>query len=262
MDLSMRLKVKYWLEGWSSLIVCIAGLWLFTTMEAKSLFLAEFSFSSDTLTIVAFGNSITATRATVSQVFAQRLPNLLSVKGISCRVINAGIGGSHTGRMEDHGLFKIAHARDRFESDVLARNPDITLIGFGTNDAYIDAKVKGGLSRIPLEDYRKNLIYLIINLQKVGSKIILITPNILGEEYPDFQNQRMLKYVRVVRRLAGKFKTGLVDNYRLFKKYGRQEDYTIDDLLLDGVHPNDKGHTLIAKELSKEIVEILGFPGV
>jgi lysophospholipase L1-like esterase len=93
-------------------------------------------------------------------------------------------------------------------------------------------------------------------LQATGSKIILIAPNILGAKYPYFQNKRLLKYVKVVRKLANKFQTGLVDNYKLFRKYGRQNDNLIDDLMLDGVHPNDKGHELIAQEIMKEIVQI------
>ena len=144
-------------------------------------------------------------------------------KAVSCQVINAGIGGSHTGKRSDHDLFKIKHAKDRFESDVLAKDPDLTLIGFGTNDSYIDSKVKNGPSRIPLEDYRSNLTYFINELQEAGSEIILIAPNILGTKYPVFQNKRLLKYVKVVRKLSKQFKTGLVDNYRLFRKYGRQK---------------------------------------
>jgi lysophospholipase L1-like esterase len=184
------------------------------------------------------------------------LPDLLLVQGITCRVINAGIGGSHTGTRTDHDLFKIRHARDRFESDVLAKYPDMTFIGFGTNDSYIDSKLKNGPSRIPLKDYRKNLIYLINGLKDAGSKIILIAPNILGEKYPDFQNNRLLQYVKVVRKLAKEFQTGFVDNFKLFRKYGRKKDNTIDDLMLDGVHPNDKGHALIANALVEEIVKI------
>lgn len=237
----------------------IAGIALFCIIAGLQAQKSSTQLSSglNSLTIVAFGNSITATRATIDQVFAQRLPDLLLAEGITCRVINAGIGGSHTGKRSDHDLFKIRHAMDRFESDVLAKDPDLTLIGFGTNDSYIDTKVKNGPSRIPLEDYRRNLIYFIHALKQSGSKIILIAPNILGAKYPDFQNRRLLRYVKVVRKLTNKFQTGLVDNYQLFRKYGRQKNNMIDDLMLDGVHPNDKGHELIAQELVREIVKIV-----
>jgi len=211
----------------------------------------------DTMKIVAFGNSITAVRKTIKAVFAQRLPALLEKEGISAKIINSGIGGSHTGRRVDHDLFKIRHARDRFQTDVLDHNPDMTMVGFGTNDSYIDEKVKGGKSRIPLKSYRENLAFIIEELQKNGSEIILIAPNCLGGDYPEFQNKRLLKYVKVVRKFARKYKTGLFDNFKMFRQYDMVEGQSMDDLMLDGVHPNDKGHELMAEILSGEILRIL-----
>ncbi|GAB3254210.1 hypothetical protein GCM10027347_14490 [Larkinella harenae] len=209
------------------------------------------------LTIVAFGNSITATRKTVNQVFAQRLPHLLTQRGISATVINAGIPGSHTGRQTDHNLFKIRHALDRFESDVLARQPDLVIIGFGINDAHIDNGGTTGPSRIPLEKYRQNLSFMIEALQKQGSKLILTVPNPLGKKYPDYQNERLQAYLNTVRELARKYRTGLVDNNKAFRDYQQQTGVPFDSLLLDGVHPNDKGHELIAATMTDEILRVM-----
>ncbi|MCB0687100.1 MAG: hypothetical protein KDC53_11260, partial [Saprospiraceae bacterium] len=217
-------------------------------------FYFEQAAENDTLVIVAFGNSITATRKTIDQVFAQRLPSLLKNDGIICRVINAGIGGSHTGHRVDNQLFRIPHALDRLDTAVLAKNPQLTIIGFGTNDAYIDSKVKNGPSRIPLQDYQNNLEYIINQLQHIDSRIILIAPNPLGEKFPDFQNKRLTKYVKVVRKLARKYHTGLVDNFKAFKKFDKKKNQKLDDLLLDGIHPNDQGHIMIAEALRQVIV--------
>ena len=212
------------------------------------------SEKSDFLTIVAFGNSITAERKTVDSVFAQRLPALLSANGLSVKVINSGIGGSHTGRRVDHDLFKIRHGMDRFQSDVLDYQPDLVIIGFGTNESYIDSKTPNGKSRIPLEDYQANLEHFITNIKANGAEVVLIAPNILGARYGDFQNKRLLKYVKVVRKLSRKYNTGLVDNYKLFQKYAKQNGISYDDLMLDGCHPNDRGHKLIAAHLVDEIL--------
>src|SRR5690606_33898899 len=103
--------------------------------------------------IVAFGDSITATRRGVDQVFAQRLPDLLERK-LYIEVINSGVGSSHSGTIHDISVAKVSHARDPFEEAVLAQHPDLVLIGFGTNDAYIDSKTPDGPSRISLEQYR------------------------------------------------------------------------------------------------------------
>ena len=53
---------------------------------------------------------------------------------------------------------------DRFKSDVLDYNPDIVIIGFGTNDAHIDNDHSYGPSRIPLTKYRDNLEFMIQEL--------------------------------------------------------------------------------------------------
>lgn len=217
----------------------------------------KFQSSDSILTIVAFGNSITAERNTIDKVFAQRLPVLLHKNGVEAMVINSGIPGSHTGHITDNNLFKIKHALDRFESDVLAYTPDIVIIGFGTNDAHIDSNKPKGRSRIPLDKYENNLEYMINHLMNRGMHVILIAPNILGDKYEEFQNKRLFKYVRVVRHLAEKYKLGLVDNYKLFVNYQKKTGKSYEDLMLDGVHPNDSGHELIADELTKEIVSIV-----
>ncbi|WP_154852570.1 SGNH/GDSL hydrolase family protein [Cyclobacterium xiamenense] len=210
-----------------------------------------------TYTVVAFGNSITATRSTVQRVFAQRLPELLAVRGITAEVINAGIPGSHTGSIRDHSLFKIRHAKDRFESDVLAHHPDLVTIGFGTNDAYIDGSDPNGPSRIPLSDYEKNLTFMIKTLQECRVKVVLIAPNMLGGKFPGYQNERLMQYVATVRRLSREYQTGLVDNVELFMKYHKDTGYPLEALLLDGIHPNDLGHQLMAEKMVEEVQRLL-----
>lgn len=243
------LAILFWsghTKGWSNHIIPV---------ETKSeLGINKETHSIDTLVIVAFGNSITAERKNVEQVFVKRLPGLLSQQGGKAKAINSGVGGSHTGRQIDHDLFEIAHGMDRFQSQVLDHKPHLVTIGFGTNDSYIDNKNPEGSSRIPLEDYRANLKYFITNIQAVGWKIVLIAPNILGARYGDFQNERLLEYVKVVRKLSRKYNTGLVDNYKLFQKYAKRKNISFENLMSDGCHPNDEGHALIARHLNTEII--------
>ncbi|WP_339923737.1 SGNH/GDSL hydrolase family protein [uncultured Cyclobacterium sp.] len=214
------------------------------------------SSMGDKLKIVAFGNSITATRSTIEQVFAQRLPSLLLEEGIAAVVINSGIPGSHTGSIKDHDLFKIKHGMDRFETDVLAHNPDLVIIGFGTNDAHIDDAGPDGKSRIPLRRYKRNLTFMIKELKAQGADVILIAPNGLRGKYPEYQNVRLKQYVEVVKKLAKRYHIGLIDNFKLFSDYYDSKENRAEEILLDGVHPNDKGHALMAEEISQEIVRI------
>jgi lysophospholipase L1-like esterase len=256
MDISIGRRLVLGVFSYRRIVVVISVFLFISGLQAQ-MSLNKSSSNLDSLTIVAFGNSITAERKTIKAVFAQRLPALLKKEGINVKVINSGIGGSHTGRRSDHDLFKIRHARDRFQSDVLDHNPDLTIVGFGTNDSYIDAKLEGGDSRIPLKAYKSNLKFIISALKDKGSKVILIAPNCLGAAYPEFQNKRLYKYVKVVRKLARKSKIGLFDNYAFFRKYDRENGQSMDDLMLDGVHPNDLGHEFMAARLSKEILRVM-----
>ena len=97
---------------------------------------------------------------------------------------------------------------------------------------------------------------MIAALKKEGVKIILITPNVLGEKYGKIQNDRLEMYVKAMRRLARRNRLGLVDNFKVFSKAKQQGEEKLDELLLDGVHPNDNGHRMIAENLTKEILKI------
>ncbi|MCK5366906.1 MAG: SGNH/GDSL hydrolase family protein, partial [Cyclobacteriaceae bacterium] len=133
------------------------------------------------LKIVTFGNSTTAYRNTITGVYSQRLPGLLLKEGIPNIIYNEGVGGSHTGRLVDNDRHKVKHAMDRLESRVLAKNPDITVVCFGINDSWIDTgKDK---PRIPLDDFEKNLNYIVETIQKEGSSVLLMTPNALGKRH-------------------------------------------------------------------------------
>lgn len=209
------------------------------------------------LKIVAFGNSITAVRSNVQQVFAQRLPALLKNRGINAVVINSGIGGSHSGRLIDNDRIQVQHGLDRFIPDVLSHKPNLVIIGFGHNDAYIDSNRLDGKSRIPLEDYRSNLIYMITELQQTKSKIILVAPSPIAKpQRSAFQNTRLSEYAEVVRSLAAEYKVGLADNNKLFLGYNKNGK-RYETLLTDGVHPNDDGHQMIAENLVIEIIKII-----
>ena len=205
--------------------------------------------------IVAFGDSITAARRGIDQVWAQRLPDLLKGK-VQVEVINAGVGSSHSGTIHDNSVAKVRHGRDRFEEDVLAKNPDLVIIAFGANDAYIDSNTPEGTSRISLEQYRDNLVYMITELRKKKAKVILVAPSPGAPPRPGFQDQRLYEYAKLVRVLAKEYRTGLADNYRLFEDYGRQHG-SYAPLLPDGIHPNEEGHRLIAENMAKQIQRIV-----
>ncbi len=212
---------------------------------------AENGPASPVFRIVAFGDSTTAPRGTLS-VYADLLQRELPGRGIPAEVINAGVGGHTT-----------ANARARFQSDVLDRRPDLVILQFGINDAAVDVwrEPPATQSRVPLEAYLANLGFFIDAIRNQGGRVILMTPNALRwtpslktmygkppyrSEDEDGFGVPMLPYVEQLRRLATERAVPLVDVHAAFEAYGRQPEQAVADLLLDGMHPNAQGHRLVA----------------
>ncbi|MFO7974282.1 MAG: GDSL-type esterase/lipase family protein [Candidatus Hydrogenedentota bacterium] len=213
---------------------------------------------SNKVTLVAFGDSTTAPRGPL-EVYPRLLEAELERLGIPARVINAGVGGNTT-----------ALARERFQKDVLAHTPELTIISFGINDAAIDVWKDATTPRVPIEEYEANLRHFIEKLRTIGSKTVLFTPNPLAwtpelkEMYgkPPYDpetnagfNFMLERYTDTMRRVAAAENMPLVDMRKEFKE--RAERVGIERLLLDGMHPNDVAHRLIADRLLEYIVPLL-----
>jgi lysophospholipase L1-like esterase len=172
-------------------------------------------------------------------------------RGYSLNVVNAGIPGNDT-RM----------ARLRFTRDVLAQHPNMVTILFGINDSAVDVSEGKTGPRLSMSEFEDNLSWMISTLQKHGVQPVLMTPNpvawvpelrrLYGKppyqlDDPDGFNVLLREYAKCVRRLAKRSDVHLVDIYQQFKRYSRSPGRDLNDLLLDGMHPNDAGHALIAK---------------
>lgn len=214
--------------------------------------------AADKTTVVTFGDSTTATRGDL-RIYSRILEEELS--GVT--IINAGVGGHNT-----------KHARARFAKDVRAHDPDLVVIQFGINDAAVDVwkDPPQQTNRVSLAEYEKNLRHFVDTLKADGAGVILMTPNLLRwtpkmrEIYgkppydPDDEdgfNRFLGSYARVVRELAAEKELPLVDVYRLFETYGESPDRSVDDLLLDGVHPNEAGQRIVAEGLLPQVRKFL-----
>ena len=122
---------------------------------------------------------------------------------------------------------------------------------------------------MPEEQYVANLGFFVRTLRAEGVQVILMTPNPkrwtekMKEMYgrppydaadPEGFNKFLRRYADLVRQLATSEGVALVDVYAAFERYGRVAGQTVDDLLLDGVHPNSRGHRLVADLLLGEIL--------
>lgn len=216
-------------------------------------------------TIVCFGDSTTAERVGVQKVYADRLLDELNgvVDQVVC-VINAGVGGNTT-RL----------AFDRFEDDVLAHRPQLVIIQFGLNDQAFDhwRDPPAKASRVVVAEYIEHLRHFVLAVREQGGEAILMTPNAmvwtdsLKQKYGRLPydvnsanglNVLLHQYVQAMRQLAQEEGTALVDIFAIYQQKLASEGVAgLERLLLDGMHPNDDGHALVARELLPVITGFL-----
>ncbi len=145
---------------------------LVAAMVVTMLPLASFAKSAalNGKTIVAFGDSLTrfgsvSDGGSTSSTGAYTYPYYLGTNSyLGTAIINAGVGGDTTGM-----------ARARFETDVLAHNPELVIICLGMNDQAMN--VTSGEPLTDLNTYRANLTYFAETLKARGCDVVFVTPN-------------------------------------------------------------------------------------
>jgi len=204
--------------------------------------------------IIMFGDSTTAVRpGAVEKVYPVRVAEALQSIGSSLPVYNAGIGGNTT-----------RDALKRVERDVLRHKPRVVVMQFGINDSAVDVWKSPPASepRVPLAEYLENVRGLTAAVRKTGAKVILMTTNpirwtsLLRDRYgrapydseseEGFDSLTLAGYNEALRELAKELEVPLVDVRAAYPGSAAEKGTTVDGLLLDGMHPNDFGHELVA----------------
>lgn len=205
--------------------------------------------------IILFGDSTTVSRGGV-KVYATRVETMLQSIGSSLSVHNAGIRGNTT-----------SAALQRLQTDVLAYKPRIVVMQFGINDSAVDVwkTPPATQPRVGLETYLANYRTMITAAQKQGAKVIVMTTNPLRwtsklrelygkppykpEAEDGFDAPFLAKYNDALRELAKEMNVPLVDVRAAYPGFAAKQKVSIDELLSDGMHPNDLGHQLVAELL-------------
>ena len=162
---------------------------------------------------------------------------------------------------------KVSDLLTRYKKDVIDLNPDIVFIYIGINDVWHKYDFGTG-SDIDL--YENGLRQIISEIQKIGSKVVLCTPTVIGENYGDFtlanqyveqyrdaktmesMNNDLDAFSDVVRNLSSEYNTGLIDLRKIFMSYISENNPSNNPsgiLTYDGVHLNDQGNKLIADQM-------------
>jgi lysophospholipase L1-like esterase len=212
------------------------------------------------LVVVAFGDSTTAPRSGVG-VFSSLVEHRFKLRARTVRVINSGVPGDTTAR-----------AIERFKRDVLVHNPDVVTIQFGINDSAVDVFHGAVRPRVSLCEYERNLVWMVDALTARKTRLVLLTPNPVAwtdelraiynkppyrTSEPDGWNTLLKDYASAVRRVAHARHVPLIDVYQLFQCYSTGRERDLSDLMLDGMHPNNEAHSMIAEELVKVLPKLL-----
>lgn len=145
-------------------------------------------------TIVLVGDSITQYGAKSDTGYVQLFVRGLKTTGVDFKWIGAGIAGN-----------KSIDMRNRFDTDVLAKNPTIVTINAGVNDANCFSG-EGDYAK-----FAENIADMATRAQAAGAKVLLLTPTTSRGEKP---NKEVAKMADIMRAYAASNSIVLADTQK------------------------------------------------
>lgn len=199
---------------------------LFSLLIFSGLSFSPASFAQNKKMVV-LGDSLTEGYGVAREsAFPALLEKKIQADKKAWSVVNAGVSGSTT-----------ASAMGRMKW-ILRSKPDMILLCLGAND---------GLRGLKVEQSRKNLADAISFAR--ANKI----PIVLGGLYmpPNYGEKYTADFRKMYEGLASELKVPFISF--LLDGVGGQAKYN----LADGIHPNEKGHAIIADNVYKAIKDLL-----
>lgn len=173
--------------------------------------------------LLALGDSLTEGYGVArDSAYPALLEKKIKAAGKDWVVVNAGISGSTSAS---------GPSRVKWQ---LKTKTDLLILALGAND---------GLRGLSIESTEKNLAETIELAQKAGAKVILagmLVPPNYGKDYTS-------KFEKIYKKLAAKYKIKLLPF--LLDQVGGETKFN----QTDGIHPNEKGHQIIADNVFKFI---------
>jgi len=217
--------------------------------------------AGDPLRIVALGDSITngagLAGVTESDAFRDIVRRELAKRlGSKVEVVNAGVNGDI-----------VTLAAERLKRDVLDCKPDIVTVMFGGNEAgFYRPETKGfaDTPRVDRAEFKATLAKIVDRIQAEGITVVLMTCPPMTDRYGGRHlaaykkhgiNFLVKDYAQAMRDVAAEKRVELVDVYRSFDQAPSRLDF-----FPDGLHPDARGHRVIADLLIERLTRIIGQP--
>jgi lysophospholipase L1-like esterase len=212
-----------------------------------SMLLMSFNYGRKKTKVLFFGDSIT-NQGMRRNGYITLLSRLIKqeVEEEKFDLIGAGVDGN-----------KVGDLLQRVEADVLSRGPDIVVVFIGVNDVW--HKQTGAGTEI--DTFETSYERLIEKLKVGRSKILLCTPAVIGEKVDESNefDEDLMSFNEVIKNIAYSNDFPLIDLRKAFMDYNlanNLENKQAGILTTDGVHLNDEGNELVAREMWKVIKDI------
>ncbi len=222
---------------------------IFTMSPGKSLFspvpqiLSKYHFNKY-MNILVFGDSITWGSYDPNRGgWVTRLRNYYEKKDADINVYNLGIPGNTT-----IDLLK------RVEFEASSRNPDIIIFAIGINDAQLIRHTNGLL--VSIQEFRQNLSRLFFMARNFTNKVVFVGLTVVDESKtnPDksdagitYRNENIRQFDKVIEHFCRENRL----------KYIKVDGTIGNNDLVDGLHPNPKGHRQMFEKIKTELETIL-----
>lgn len=197
------------------------------------------------MNMLIFGDSITWGAYDPEQGgWATRLRNYFEEQNNDVDVYNLGISGDTT-----------ADLLERIEIEAKSREPNLIIFAIGINDAQFIHSING--LRVSLDEFHQNLAKLLSIGKKFTDKVVFVgltrvdeskTTPIPWNTDKSYTNENIERFDGVIKKFC--------EDNKL--KFIPMKSVVGNDDLIDGLHPNTKGHIKIFNLTKSDIEPIVG----
>lgn len=198
---------------------------------------------------VAFiGDSITDFGDDMPAGYCRLVIDALRQHGVDVSPLYAGHGGDTS-----------ADLVARLDRDVLAGRPDWLLLSCGVNDAWYSARLRANALHklVPLERFAENIADIVERCGLVGTRVMLLTPTMIGEDPSSDDNRRLAPYVEWMKDFARERRIPIADLNGLMQEAVKVQPHPGKKVAVvcttDGVHMNPRGFRMMARGVLRTI---------